>query len=105
METILIKALQLIVALALLIILHEGGHFFAAKLFKVRVEKFYLFFDWKFSIFSTYSNWWRKLMGKAPVKKKENGSYEYEGTEYGIGWIPLGGYVQIDGMIDPVIKK
>ena len=100
METILIKALQLIVALALLIILHEGGHFFAAKLFKVRVEKFYLFFDWKFSLFSTYSNWWRKLMGKAPVKKKENGSYEYEGTEYGIGWIPLGGYVAISGMVD-----
>ena len=100
MDTILIKGLQLIVALALLIILHEGGHFFAAKLFKVRVEKFYLFFDWKFSIFSTYSNWWRKLTGKAPVKKKENGSYEYEGTEYGIGWIPLGGYVSISGMVD-----
>ncbi|MBO7569730.1 MAG: site-2 protease family protein [Bacteroidaceae bacterium] len=100
MDTILIKGLQLIVALALLIILHEGGHFFAAKIFKVRVEKFYLFFDWKFSIFSTYSNWWRKLMGKAPAKKKENGSYEYEGTEYGIGWIPLGGYVSISGMVD-----
>ena len=100
METILIKGLQLIIALALLIILHEGGHFFAAKMFKVRVEKFYLFFDWKFSLFSTYSNWWRKLMGKAPVKKKENGSYEYEGTEYGIGWIPLGGYVAISGMVD-----
>ena len=100
METILIKGLQLIIALALLIILHEGGHFFAAKMFKVRVEKFYLFFDWKFSLFSTYSNWWRKLIGKAPVKKKENGSYEYEGTEYGIGWIPLGGYVAISGMVD-----
>lgn len=100
MDTILIKGLQLIVALALLIILHEGGHFFAAKIFKVRVEKFYLFFDWKFSLFSTYSNWWRKLMGKAPAKKKENGSYEYEGTEYGIGWIPLGGYVAISGMVD-----
>ena len=100
MDTILIKGLQLIVALALLIILHECGHFFAAKIFKVRVEKFYLFFDWKYCIFSTYSNWWRKLMGKAPVKKKENGSYEYEGTEYGIGWIPLGGYVSISGMVD-----
>ena len=100
MDTILIKGLQLIVALALLIILHEGGHFFAAKIFKVRVEKFYLFFDWKFSIFSTYSNWWRKLVGKAPAKKLENGSYEYEGTEYGIGWIPLGGYVSISGMVD-----
>ena len=100
MDTILIKGLQLIIALALLIILHEGGHFFTAKLFKVRVEKFYLFFDWKFSLFSTYSNWWRKLTGKAPAKKKENGEYEYEGTEYGIGWIPLGGYVKISGMVD-----
>ena len=100
METVLIKGLQLIIALALLIILHEGGHFFAAKIFKVRVEKFYLFFDWKLSLFSTYSNWWRKLMGKPPVKKKENGEYEYEGTEYGIGWIPLGGYVAISGMVD-----
>lgn len=100
METILIKALQLIISLALLVVLHEGGHFVAAKIFKVRVEKFYMFFDWKFSLFSTYSNWWRKLMGKAPAKKKENGEYEYEGTEYGIGWIPLGGYVKISGMVD-----
>lgn len=100
METILIKALQLIISLALLVVLHEGGHFIAAKIFKVRVEKFYMFFDWKFSLFSTYSNWWRKLMGKAPAKKKENGEYEYEGTEYGIGWIPLGGYVKISGMVD-----
>lgn len=100
METVLIKGLQLIIALGLLVILHEGGHFMAAKLFKVRVEKFYLFFDYKFSLFSTYSNWWRKLMGKSPAKKKENGEYEYEGTEYGIGWIPLGGYVSISGMVD-----
>lgn len=100
METVLIKGLQLIIALGLLVILHEGGHFMAAKLFKVRVEKFYLFFDYKFSLFSTYSNWWRKLMGKSPAKKKENGEHEYEGTEYGIGWIPLGGYVSISGMVD-----
>ena len=100
MDTILIKALQLILALALLIILHEGGHFLAAKLFKVRVEKFYLFFDWKFSIFSTYMNWWRRLFRKAPVPRKPNGEYEYHGTEYGIGWIPLGGYVKISGMVD-----
>ena len=92
METFLIKALQLIVALALLVVLHEGGHYVAAKIFKVRVEKFYLFFDWKFSLFSTYSNWWRRLRGKAPAKKKENGEYEYEGTEYGIvlSRIPVG---------------
>ncbi len=100
MDTILIKALQLILALALLIILHEGGHFLAAKLFNVRVEKFYLFFDWKFSIFSTYMNWWRRLFRKAPVPRKPNGEYEYHGTEYGIGWIPLGGYVKISGMVD-----
>lgn len=100
METILIKGLQLIIALGLLVILHEGGHFVAAKIFKVRVEKFYLFFDYKFSLFSTYANWWRKLLGKAPVQKKENGEYEYEGTEYGVGWIPLGGYVKISGMVD-----
>lgn len=100
METILIKGLQLIVALALLIILHEFGHTIAAKIFKVRVEKFCLFFDWKFTLFSTYSNWWRKLTGKAPAKKKDNGEYEYEGTEYSIGWIPLGGYAKIAGMVD-----
>ena len=100
METFFIKALQLIAALSLLILLHEGGHFLAAKIFKVRVERFYLFFNWKFSLFSTYSNWWRKLWGKKPVKRKENGEYEYEGTEYGIGWIPLGGYVSISGMVD-----
>ena len=87
--------------------MHEGGHFFFSKLFGVRVNKFYIFFDWKFSLFSTKFNWWRKLRGKVdengkviPAKKKEDGSYEYEGTEYGLGWIPLGGYCQIEGMID-----
>lgn len=78
METILIKALQLILCLALLVLLHEGGHFFFAKLFKVRVEKFCLFFDpWK--------SW--KL-------------FRWHGTDYHIGWLPLGGYVKIAGMID-----
>ena len=101
----LIQGAQLIVALSLLVILHEGGHFFFAKLFKTRVEKFYLFFDYKFHIFSTYSNWFRKLMGKQPVAKKEDGEYECEGTEYGIGWIPLGGYVKISGMIDESMDK
>ena len=87
--------------------LHEGGHFFFSKLFGVRVNKFYIFFDWKFSLFSTKFNWWRKLRGKVdadgkviPAKKDKDGNYEYEGTEYGIGWIPLGGYCQIEGMID-----
>ena len=100
METFFIKALQLILCFAILILLHEGGHFFFAKLFGVRVNKFYIFFNPRFSLFSTYSNWWRRLRGKAPARKLEDGSYEYEGTEYGIGWLPLGGYCQIAGMVD-----
>ena len=80
MEIFLIKLAQLILALSILILLHEGGHFFFAKLFGVRVEKFYMFFDWKFSLFKY---------------KPKNSD-----TEYGIGWIPLGGYCKISGMID-----
>lgn len=106
----MIQVLQLIAAFALLILLHEGGHFLAAKIFKVRVEKFYLFFDaWNLRFFSTYADWFRKLCGKKPavkryVKNKKDkdiqDGYEYEGTEYGIGWLPLGGYVKIAGMVD-----
>lgn len=80
METFLIRALQLIMSLSLLVIIHEGGHFFFAKLFKVRVTKFYLFFNPWFSLF------------KFKPKNSE--------TEYGVGWVPLGGYVQIAGMVD-----
>ena len=80
METFLIRALQLMMSLSLLVIIHEGGHFFFAKLFKVRVTKFYLFFDPWFSLF------------KFKPKNSE--------TEYGVGWLPLGGYVQIAGMVD-----
>ena len=89
METVVIKIVQLLLSLSLLIILHEGGHFLFSKLFKVRVEKFYLFFDaWNFSLF------------KYPRKKKSE-----DQTEYGIGWLPLGGYVKISGMIDESMDK
>ena len=82
METY-IKITQFLLSLSLLIILHELGHFIPAKIFKTRVEKFYLFFDYKFSLF-----------------KKKIGD-----TVYGIGWIPLGGYVKISGMIDESMDK
>ena len=80
MEVFLIRALQLIMALSLLVLVHEFGHFIFSRIFKVRVEKFYLFFDWGFSLFK-----WKP-------KNSE--------TEYGVGWIPLGGYCKISGMID-----
>lgn len=78
MSIFLIKGLQLLLSLSILIVLHELGHFIPAKIFKTRVEKFYLFFDVKFSLF-------KKKIGE---------------TVYGIGWLPLGGYVKISGMID-----
>lgn len=80
---ILIKAAQLILALSILVILHEFGHFITAKIFKCKVDKFYLFFDPWFSLF-----------------KKKVGD-----TEYGVGWLPLGGYVKIAGMIDESMDK
>jgi regulator of sigma E protease len=76
---ILIMVGQLILGLSILVILHEFGHFIAARAFGIKVEKFYLFFDaWNFSLFK----------------------FNYKGVEYGIGWLPLGGYVKIAGMID-----
>ena len=76
---ILFKILQVILALSLLIIVHEAGHFLFAKLFHIRVEKFYLFFD---------------VGGKALLKFKKGE------TEFGIGWLPFGGYCKISGMVD-----
>ncbi len=78
MSPIIIKTIQFFLSLSLLIVLHELGHFIPAKIFKTRVEKFYLFFDVKYSLF-------KKKIGE---------------TVYGIGWLPLGGYVKIAGMID-----
>src|SRR6266851_3474632 len=78
-----IQAAQLLLCLSILVILHEMGHFLPAKWFKCRVEKFYLFFDPWFSLF-------KKKIGE---------------TIYGIGWLPLGGYVKISGMIDESMDK
>ncbi|VAW28011.1 Membrane-associated zinc metalloprotease [hydrothermal vent metagenome] len=80
---ILIKVLQLLLSLSILVIIHEFGHFTAAKIFKTKVEKFYLFFNPWFSIFK----------------------FKYKETEYGMGWLPLGGYVKIAGMIDESMDK
>jgi regulator of sigma E protease len=80
---VVIKILQLLLSLSILVIIHELGHFLAAKAFKTRVEKFYLFFNPWFSIFK----------------------FKYGETEYGIGWLPLGGYVKIAGMIDESMDK
>ncbi len=85
METFLIKALQLVVALSLLVIVHELGHFLWARVFKIRVEKFYIFFNPWFSLFK-----W----------KPKNSD-----TTYGVGWLPLGGYVKIAGMIDESMDR
>src|SRR3954468_287752 len=82
--SVLIMAGQLILGLSILVILHELGHFIAARAFGIKVEKFYLFFDaWGFSL----------------VK------FNYKGVEYGVGWLPLGGYVKIAGMIDESMDK
>ncbi|MDD4552715.1 MAG: RIP metalloprotease RseP [Bacteroidales bacterium] len=80
---ILIKVVQLLLSLSILVIFHEFGHYIAARIFKTRVEKFYLFFDPWFSLFK--------------FKKGE--------TEYGVGWVPLGGYVKISGMIDESLDR
>jgi regulator of sigma E protease len=80
---VVIKILQLLLSLSILVVIHELGHFLAAKAFKTRVEKFYLFFNPGFSLFK----------------------FKYGETEYGIGWLPLGGYVKIAGMIDESMDK
>ena len=83
MEPMIMKGIQLLLSLSILIVLHELGHFIPAKIFKTRVEKFFLFFDVKFALF----------------KKK------FGDTVYGIGWLPLGWYVKISGMIDESMDK
>ena len=81
--TVIIKIIQLLLSLSILVIVHEFGHFILARYFKTRVEKFYLFFDWPFALFK----------------------HKWGETEYGVGMIPLGGYVKISGMIDESMDR
>lgn len=101
METFGIKALQLIAALALLVIIHEFGHYILARAFGIKVEKFYLFFDWKFAL----KRWKPKPSKKVKLDKDGSPKASWRDTEYGIGWLPLGGYVKIAGMIDESMDK
>ena len=131
--TILIKVLQFFLSLSILIFVHELGHFLAAKAFKTRVEKFYLFFDWGFSLFrckKVNGKWRFKFFSKNVPEKytateyrdargKKQTKYEpidlstldpddwrqSDDTEYGIGWFPLGGYNKIAGMVDESMDK
>jgi regulator of sigma E protease len=131
--TILIKVLQFFLSLSILIFVHELGHFLAAKAFKTRVEKFYLFFDWGFSLFrckKVNGKWRFNFFSKNVPEKytvteyrdaagKKQKNYEpidlntlpeddwrrSDETEYGIGWFPLGGYNKIAGMIDESMDK
>lgn len=115
METFLIKAAQLILAFAILVIIHEFGHFFFARIFGIKVEKFYIFFDPWIEIFKWKPGKYRGFFGKTKklkgsdeigqtgntggsVKKQKKGFWS--DTEYGIGWLPFGGYCKIAGMID-----
>lgn len=124
METFVIKALQLILSLSILVIMHEFGHFFFARLFKVRVEKFYLFFNPSFSLVKLKKikgKWQVKWLSKnlsntrdrvnhkdeivselIPLEEFDDNDWRKypESMEWGIGWLPLGGYVSISGMID-----
>ncbi len=131
--TILIKVIQFILSLSILIFVHELGHFLAAKAFKTRVEKFYLFFDWGFSLFrckKINGKWHFKFFSKNVPEKYTTTEYrdargkkqtkfepidlstlpeddwrQSDETEYGIGWVPLGGYNKIAGQIDESMDK
>ena len=138
METFLVRALQLILSLSILVVLHEYGHFFFARLFKVRVDKFYMFFNPTFSLFRAKKingKWEMKFFSKnvpanerqkrnsegalmedekgkpvvepIPLNELEDGDWRKypDNTEWGIGWLPLGGYCKIAGMVDESMDK
>lgn len=100
MEVFFIKALQLIAALAFLVVIHEFGHYIFARMFGIKVEKFYLFFNPWFSLFK-----WKPKKKKVELDKNGEEKATWRDTEYGIGWLPLGGYVKIAGMIDESMDK
>ena len=102
---VLLKVIQVILALSLLVVVHEFGHFTFARLFKVRVERFYLFFNPKFSLvkvkrFGGRLHWRFFSSNQSPEEWKEHP----ESTEFGIGWVPFGGYCAISGMVDETTK-
>lgn len=115
MDTFLIKAAQLILAFAILVIIHEFGHFLFARIFGVKVEKFYIFFNpwtslfkWKPKKYYGFLNKKRHFAGADPAddeKSSEGKGKFWSDTEYGIGWLPLGGYCKIAGMIDESMDK
>ncbi len=128
METFLIKAIQLILSLSILVIVHEYGHYLFSRLFNIRVEKFYMFFNPSFSIFRAkkINGRWRvkffskntpdmvsdTVGGKIELNQSlasrlpsEDWSKHADSTEWGVGWVPLGGYCKISGMIDESMDK
>ncbi len=100
MESFLIKAAQLIVALYFLVVIHEFGHYIFARAFGIKVEKFYLFFNPWFSLFK-----WKPKKKAPRIGADGQEKATWRDTEYGIGWLPLGGYVKIAGMIDESMDK
>jgi regulator of sigma E protease len=108
LETFLIKAAQLILAFAILVIIHEFGHFLFARIFGVRVEKFYIFFDPWFELlkwkpkkyFGIFGKSVRRSSDKDDTAAGQSKNKFWGDTEYGVGWLPLGGYCKISGMID-----
>ena len=98
----MIQALQLILALSFLVVIHELGHFTFAKIFHVRVEKFYIFFNPKFSLLRAkkFNGKWHFKFFAPNVEEGDEWAQHPENTEWGIGWIPVGGYCAIAGMVD-----
>ena len=107
MEAFLLKAGQLVAALSLLVIIHEFGHYMFARIFGIRVDKFFLFFNpWFYLVkYNPKTKKWSFFKDKPEDKaaaetSKTSDKATWRDTEYGVGWLPLGGYVQIAGMID-----